>query len=172
MKPNENNFLSKRSLPGKRNGVSYRQTEWKNYGNIFKYHLFSVNEMREMKAHTRTHTHTHADSNLSWNTHVTKLYAKLCSRLYLFNQVKQLLPLHAWKLYFSGMVQPIIDYGYYMGKLWTWFADESSRDDETICTCNFECKTPATDFNCDTVSYSRMAANWRSDVLFHFHSNV
>ena len=31
--------------------------------------------------------------------------------MYLFNQVKRLMPLHARKLYFTGMVQPIIDYG-------------------------------------------------------------
>ena len=53
----------------------------------------------------------YVDSNLTWNTHVTKLCAKLCSRLYLFNQVKRLMPLHARKLYFSGMVQPLIEYG-------------------------------------------------------------
>ena len=53
----------------------------------------------------------YVDSNLTWNTHVTKLCAKLRSRLYLFNQVKRLMPLHARKLYFSGMVQPLIDYG-------------------------------------------------------------
>ena len=32
-------------------------------------------------------------------------------RLYLFNQVKRLMPIRARKLYFSGMVQPLIDYG-------------------------------------------------------------
>lgn len=53
----------------------------------------------------------YVDSNLTWNAHVTKLCSKLRSRLYLFNQVKRLMPLRARKLYFSGMVQPLIDYG-------------------------------------------------------------
>ena len=42
------------------------------------------------------------DSNLSWNVHVTKLCSKLCSRMYLFNQVKQLMPLHARKFILQG----------------------------------------------------------------------
>ena len=40
-----------------------------------------------------------------------KVWSKLRSRLYLFNQVKRLMPIRARKLYFSGMVQPLIDYG-------------------------------------------------------------
>ena len=31
--------------------------------------------------------------------------------MYLFNQVKRSMPLHARKLYLTGMAQPIIDYG-------------------------------------------------------------
>ena len=53
----------------------------------------------------------HVDSNLSWTVHVTKLCSKLRSRISLFNQVKRLMPLHARKLYFTGMVEPTIDYG-------------------------------------------------------------
>ena len=53
----------------------------------------------------------HVDNSLTWSVHVTKLCSKLRSRFYLFNQVKRLLPIHARKLYFSGMVQPLIDYG-------------------------------------------------------------
>jgi len=50
------------------------------------------------------------DINLTWNAHITKPCAKLCSRLYLFNQVKRQMSLYARKLYFTGMVQPLIDY--------------------------------------------------------------
>ena len=53
----------------------------------------------------------HVDNCLTWSVHVTKLCSKLRSRLYLFNQVKRLMPIRARKLYFSGMVQPLIDYG-------------------------------------------------------------
>ena len=53
----------------------------------------------------------HVDNSLTWSVHVTKLCSKLRSRLYLFNQVKRLMPIRARKLYFSGMVQPVIDYG-------------------------------------------------------------
>ena len=37
----------------------------------------------------------HVYSNLSRNVHVTKLCSKLRNRLYLFNQVKRIPPLHA-----------------------------------------------------------------------------
>ena len=52
----------------------------------------------------------HVDNSLTWSVHVTKLCSKLRSRLYLFNQVKWLMLIHARKLYFSGMVQSLIDY--------------------------------------------------------------
>ena len=55
------------------------------------------------------------DRNLTWNTHITQLCAKLRSRLYLFNQMKRLVPLHARELYYTGMVQPLIDYGCVIG---------------------------------------------------------
>ena len=62
---------------------------------------------------TSVDTHTllglHVDNSLTWRVHVTKLCSKLRSRLYLFNQVKRLMPIGARKLYFSGMVQPLID---------------------------------------------------------------
>ena len=65
---------------------------------------------------TSVDTHTllglHVDNSLTWSVHVAKLCSKLRSRLYLFNQVKRLMPIRAArKLYFSGMVQPLIDYG-------------------------------------------------------------
>ena len=44
----------------------------------------------------------YVDSNLSWNTHVSKLCIKLNSRLYLFNQATLLMLFYARKLYFSG----------------------------------------------------------------------
>ena len=53
----------------------------------------------------------HVDNSLTWRVHVTKLCSKLRSRLYLFNQVKRLMPIGARKLYLLGMVQPLIDYG-------------------------------------------------------------
>ena len=55
----------------------------------------------------------YVDSHLTWNAHVTKLCAKLRSRLYVFSQVKRLMPLRlrARTLYFTRMVQPLIDYG-------------------------------------------------------------
>ena len=53
----------------------------------------------------------YVDNCLTWSVHVTKLCSKLRSRLYLFHQVKRLMPIRAGKLYFSGMVQPLIDNG-------------------------------------------------------------
>ena len=44
----------------------------------------------------------HVDSNLSWTVHMTKLYPKLHSRMYLFNEVERLMALHAWKFYRDG----------------------------------------------------------------------
>ena len=57
------------------------------------------------------------------------------------------------------MVKPIIDYGNIIWESCGKVADERSKDDETIRTSNFEYNRPATGFNCDTVSYYRMAAN-------------
>ena len=53
----------------------------------------------------------HIDQNLNWNIHLQKLCAKLRSRLYLFGRIKFLLPNDARRKYFSGLVQPLIDYG-------------------------------------------------------------
>ncbi len=53
----------------------------------------------------------HVDSSLTWGLHVKKLCAKLKSRLYLFNRIKHLLPQKCREAYFSGLVQPLIDYG-------------------------------------------------------------
>ncbi len=50
----------------------------------------------------------HVDNTLSWKTHIAHLCSKLRSRLYLFNQVKYLMPLSIRKQYFSGLV---MDYG-------------------------------------------------------------
>ncbi len=53
----------------------------------------------------------HVDNTLSLETHITHLCSKLRNRLYLFNQVKYLMPLSSRKQYFSCLVQPVMDYG-------------------------------------------------------------
>ncbi len=54
----------------------------------------------------------HVDNTLSWKTHISHLCSKLSSRLYLFNQVKYLMPLSIRKhSILSVLVQPVIDYG-------------------------------------------------------------
>ena len=53
----------------------------------------------------------HIDNRLSWEVHVDKLCSKLRNRLFLFNNIKCLLPTYARTMYFDGMVQPVIDYG-------------------------------------------------------------
>ncbi len=42
----------------------------------------------------------HVDNTLNWKTHIAHLCSKLRSRLYLFNQVKYLMPLSIRKQYF------------------------------------------------------------------------
>ncbi len=59
----------------------------------------------------------HVDNTFSWKIHITHLCSKLRSRLYLFNQVKHLMPLSIRKQYFTGLVHPVMDYGCHMGKL-------------------------------------------------------
>ncbi len=53
----------------------------------------------------------HVDNTLNWKTHNTHLCSKLRIRLYLFNQVKYLMTLSIRKQYFSGLLQPVMDYG-------------------------------------------------------------
>ena len=53
----------------------------------------------------------HFDSCLSWETHVDYVCSKLRGRLHIFNKIKYLLPLKARKSFYTGLVQPLIDYG-------------------------------------------------------------
>ncbi len=53
----------------------------------------------------------HIDNTLGWKSHIAHLRSKLRSRLYLFNQGKYLMLLSIRKQYFSGLVQPVMDYG-------------------------------------------------------------
>ncbi len=67
----------------------------------YKYHL--INYLESMPG-------IHVDNTISWKTHITHLCSKLRSRLYIYNQVKYLMPLSIRKQYFSCLVQPVMDY--------------------------------------------------------------
>ena len=93
------------------------------------------------------------------------------NKQYLFNQVKRLMPLHSRKLYFTGMVKPLIDSGsvvwgscgrsllmnvHKMMKQYAWVIlnVKARREISTVMY---------------TVSYSRMTDYWCSDT---FRSDV
>lgn len=68
-------------------------------------------EYRVQRVDTHKLLGLHLDNHLSWNVHIDKLCAKLRSRLFLFNRIKHLLPQKCRENYYSGLVQPLIDYG-------------------------------------------------------------
>ncbi len=73
---------------------------------------FSLSENEYIIKPVNTHKllGLHIDNTLSWTTHVNHLCSKLCSRLYLFNKIKNHMPAFVRKQYFDVLVQPFIDY--------------------------------------------------------------
>ncbi len=78
---------------------------------------FSVSENEYIIKPVNTHKllGLHIDTTLSRTTNVSHICSKLCSRLYLFNKIKNHMPAFVRKQYYDGLVQPVI---YYRCVIW------------------------------------------------------
>ncbi len=52
------------------------------------------------------------DNSLTWDRHVASIVSKVRNRLHVLNKTKHILPLQSRIDFYSGLIQPIIDYGW------------------------------------------------------------